>query len=261
MKKNWSYISIIFIVAGIIIVSYTQVNAQDGVVRYLEERFKEQNINILEITVLEMSPLNLRIVVQSEDDWTTTDDTVVLNAIDRTVFINARSEGFLIVNLVKILQNSEGEQLDLSEKTLDSEQLDQLLALSAFPLILTDEATKALFLERIKPYVDQYNLGDIPIILDVSSANGYQILNLELQTSSLDVADAAAFFFWSLPQFPLFDEINAQGARIVLYRAKIYDMNGASLLDYFYDFQLKSGGWTQDERLTKLGGSPQPSDP
>jgi hypothetical protein len=257
--SNMLLVIIVFIV--ILVVSSTRANAQEDVVRYLGDKFEEQNIPVVEITVLDASPLRLRIVVQSADEWTNTDDTVILNAVDRAVFIYARQEGFVIESLVRILQDSQGKQLDYTEKQADSERLDQILALNISSAILTDEDTKTLLLEEINPFLDEYNLHGVPIALDVSSTDGYQTLTLNLQTSSLDDANNAAFFFWSLPHFSLFNKVNSEGAKIVLYRAKIIDEKGANLLDYMYDFQLGSGGWTQDERLAKLGGDPGSTTP
>lgn len=261
MKNSKLFLGIILvlIVVGVAIATFLQANAQEDVIHYLEGKFKDQNIPVVEITILKASPLSLRIIVQSADEWTTTDDTVILNAVDRAVFIYARQDGYAVESLVRILQDSQGKQLDYTEKGADSEQLDKILTLNASLSILTDEDTKTLLSEKINHFLDEYNLQDAPVTLDVSSIDGYQTLTLELKTSSLDVANNAAFFFWSLPHFTLFDEIKADGANIALYRAKIIDENGKNLFDYFYDFQLGSGGWTQDERLqSPSGGGPVP---
>lgn len=258
INKLISHIIFILFTAGIVIVLSTQVNAQEGIIRYLDEKFKEQNIPVTEIEILQDSPLRLQIVVQSADEWTTTDDTIVLNTVDRTVFISARQNRYFVESLVRILEDSQGKQLDYTEIGVDSERIDQILASNTNALALTDENTKALLLEKIHPFLDEYNLKGAPITLDVSSIDNYQTLTLELHTSSLDVADNAAFFFWSLPHFSLFNEVNADGANIALYRAKIKDETGANLLDYMYDFQLGSGGWTKDERLQALGEGTAP---
>lgn len=261
-KSKWQTVAVLFLITlSIIVISTTQANAQDGIVRYLEAQFKEQNISVSEITVLNASPLRLLIIVQSADEWSSTEDSIMLNAVDRTVFIYARQEGFKVESLVKVLQDKDGNQLDYSDKTVDSERLDTMLAAQDSPLALSDKETASLLSERIDPFLDEYDLRDIPFVLNVTSVGGFQTVNLELQTSTIDVANKAAFFFWSLPHFSLFEELNTGGAHIALYKAKITDENGVKLFDYLYDFQLGSGGWTQDERLVELGGNSAPSIP
>lgn len=229
---------------------------QADFIRYLDKKFKEENIPVVERTVLEKSPLRLRIVVRSADEWTGTDDMVIMNSVERIVFIDARREGYIVENLVSILQDSQGEQLDYTEMGADHKQLDHILARDTSWWRLSDKKTKALLMKKIDPFLGEYHLHDVPFTLEVSSKDRNQTVNLELQTSSLDVANNAAFFFWTLPHFALFNEVNAAGANIVLYRAKIIDENGANLLDLTYDFQLGSGGWTQSEKLIELGEGP-----
>lgn len=245
----------LFIVAVSIAGSLSQASAQEDVIRYLDKNFKEENVPVVEITILEEEPLRLRIIVQSADEWTTTEDMVILNSVERAVFVDAPADGYIVESLESILQDSQGKQLDYTKQDANKKQLERVLASGKRLLELTDEKTRNLLIKKINPFLDEYNLDGVPITVDVSSTEGKQTVNLGLQTSSLDTANSAAFFFWVLPNFALFDEVNAEGANLVLYRAKIIDENGVRLLDLVHDFQLGSGGWTQSERLINLDNS------
>jgi hypothetical protein len=261
MKHSKLLLSIVLVIVAIGIVgSSIQASAQENVIRYLDRKFKEENIPVVEITVLEEVPLRLRIVVQSADEWTTTEDMVILNSVERAVFIDAPQEGYIVESLVSILQDSQGKQLDYTEQSANDEQIEMSLDINKSSLKLTDEETKVLLMKKIDPFLDEYHLRGTTIMLDVFSKDGDQTVSLELQASSLDIANNAAFFFWVLPNFALFDEVNAEGANMVSYRARIIDQNGANLLDLIHDFQLGSGGWTQSEKLMDLG-NPPPSSP
>jgi|CXWL01.1.fsa_nt_gi hypothetical protein len=242
---------LLFLMTVWVVVSCSRGSAQEGVVTYLEERFKQKNIPITEITVLQETPLRLQIVVQGSSQGVTTDDMVMLKSIDREVFIFARQQGYLVESYISILNDNQGNQLDWTKQYAD---LDKITALNMSHATLSDEVVQKIVSGRIHPYLKEYNLDDKNIIINISSEEGLQTLTFQLETASLEEADTAAFFFWTLSHFPLFSEINEQGAQIVWYRAKITNENGENLFDYFYDFQLDSGGWTQAERLQSPNG-------
>ena len=258
MKRSKLPLRIVLILIGIsaAVGLYMRVNAQEGVVTYLEERFEQKNIPVTEITILQETPLHLQIVVLGSNQGVTTDDMIMLKSIDREVFIFARQQGYLVDSYIRILRDNQGNQLD---QTKQYAEVDRITALNLSHAVLSDEAVQNMVSEGIHPYLKEYNLDDANIIINISSEEGLQTLTFKLETASLEEADTAAFFFWTLSHFPLFSEINEQGAQIVWYRAKITDENGENLFDYFYDFQLGSGGWTQAERLqSPSGGGPIP---
>ena len=261
MTKTKIFSAIVLILVIVAVFTSLRVAAQEDVVHYLKSYFEEQRIPVSEIAILESSPLRLRIIVQSVDEWTNIEDTIILNAVDRAVFVHAHEKGYVVESLVRILQDNQGRQLDYTEKSVDFKQIEKILNQDTLHLALTDKETKEFLTGKIEPFLDEYNLHGNPIVFEVASVDGYQTLTLEMKTDSLDVANNAAFFFWSLPHFALFDDANIAGASIALYRARITDENGDDLFDYIYDFQLGSGGWTQDERLQPLGGGEsEPSD-
>jgi hypothetical protein len=242
---------ILSMVAGV----YWQVKAQDEVVNYLQNRFEQKNIPVTEVTVLERFPLSIQVVIQAKNPWITAEDVRTMRLVDREVLIFAPQQGYVIDGYTRVLEGSDGKQLDLTIQKPDIEKISRVNFSRA---ILPDFVVQRLVSESINKYLNEYNLENLTLDVDISSDEGLQTLSLYAKVDSMEQANNAAFFLWSFPHFSIIDDINAKGARIVFYRAKIADEYDETLFNYSLDTEMGSGGWTIDNRLRNPSGGSSP---
>ncbi|MBI5823960.1 MAG: hypothetical protein HZB18_08045 [Chloroflexi bacterium] len=257
-SKLMSRILVVLISISVVAGVYVRVNAQEEVVNYLYGRFKQKNIPVTEITVLEKSPLNLQVVIQSANPWVTAEDIKIMSMVDREIFVFARQQGYYVDAYTLILEDSQGKQLDSTTKQPDIESNSHL---NFSPATLTDEVVQNMALERMNSYLDKFKLDNVNLTINISSDEGLQTLTLDVRTDSLGKANDIALFLWALPDTSFIDDLNAQGARIVFYRAKIIGENDDTLFDYVLDTEMSSGGWTIDDRLQNPSGDGPPPAP
>ena len=173
MKRTKLVIITLLILVGISVVVYTQVGAREDVVAYLNGRFKEKNIPVVEITILEESPLRLQIVVQNKYSWVTIDDQVILNEVDREVFIFALQNGYFVKSYIRILQDREGRELDRTEQ---GASINEIITLALPQAALSDNATRKMVIEKFTPFLEEYKVDTKNTTFDISSADGLQTL-------------------------------------------------------------------------------------
>ena len=253
MKRQNLFAKILLITVGVAIgigISLsTKTKAQNEVVAYLEERYKQQNVPVAEITVLQESPLRLQIVIQSASDGKigTPDDPINFHLVEREVVLAAK-RGYFIESFTRVTINTKGEQIAKADTPvyLDSKSLE------IAPSRIADNTTKDIVNNSL-------NLNGMSLAsMDISSSDGLQFLTLHVSSPSLEDANRAGpQVVGSLPQ--LIDSINAQGSQIEICRLEIRDENGKILLNYLLDLQLHSQSWWADEKFTDtwLGAPPQ----
>jgi len=185
-----------------------QAPAQEGVVSYLEERFKELNIPVTEITILGESPLHLQVVVQSTSESASFDEFLTLHAVEREVFITARQHGYAVDRLTKILVDSQGKRLYAEDTGFNAE----LMVIDVSPSILSNEETKELISDLL---VDKYQFqGNFIANVSVSSSDGLQTLDLQLTAPSPEEVNKVVYLVYGISIFA--EDVNAQGAQIVM---------------------------------------------
>ena len=216
----------------IFFVFFIQAYAQKGedIVPYLEERFKQDNIPVVEIAIIRHFPLHVRVTVQSTGNWRSAENSAIWESIQRTVFLDAHQDGYRVESLIGILQNNHGVKIDYTEQDAGQVQFDRPVTPRPLSERLADEETKELLIKKIVPLLDEYHLHGVPITVDVFSDAGKQTVIVELQVASKDVENAV-FFAWKLPELGVFTEADAEGAHIFRYQPRVIDETGTNLTE------------------------------
>ncbi|MGC1374777.1 MAG: hypothetical protein WA821_01050 [Anaerolineales bacterium] len=245
-----SGILLVLIVAGIAFGIYVKVTAQPDIVSYLQERLRQQNVPVVEITILQQSPLRLQITIQSRSDGKKAmpEDPINLSLVSREVSL-ASQRGYVVERIVIVLLNNRGEPMGKTDESVNSQNMSLLSATT-----IDNTTVKNLINDRINLY------GMSVTNMDISSSDGLQFVTLQLSTPSLETANQA------LPDFiptlnPLLEDINTQGAQIATLRLELKDEQGNFLLNYITDLQLHSkNAWMADGLTTDwLPGVPPPA--
>lgn len=257
-SKLLSKLLIILISISLITGVYMQVNAQEEIVNYLYDRFEQKNIPVIEITVLEKSPLSLQIVIQSENQWVTGEDMRLMKLVDREVLVFARQEGYFVDSYTRILKDSHGNQIDLVIQKPDLEKISRANFSHA---TLSDSVVQNMIEGRIKSEINKFSLNDVELKINVvSDLDGLQTLTLDAMITSLEQANNAVNFLMGLPYLSVIDEVNLQGGRIVFYIAKVTDENNENLFNYVLDIEMQSGSLIIDNKLQNpRGDGPSPA--
>lgn len=238
--KNRMYLSgilLILIVAGILFGIYLQVKAQPDVVSHLKERLRQQNVPVVEITILQKLPIRLQVAVQSRSDGEKAmpEDPINLGLVRREVSL-ASQQGYLIERFTVVLLNNQGEPMG----TADHQVNIQNMALDLSAATIDNDATKKLMTEKLNLY------GMSLTNMEVTSMDGLQFVTLQLSTASLEEANQVIVGFMGSLQ-PLLAEINAQGAQIAVLRLELKDGKGNIILTFMIDLQTKAeNGWMAD---------------
>jgi hypothetical protein len=227
-----------------------QAPAQEGVVRYLEGRFKELNIPVKEVTILTESPLHLQVIVQSTKS-TTFEELLILHAVEREVFITARQQGYMVDRLAKILVDDQGKQIYFEDTGFNAD----LMTVDLSPSHLSNDEAEELVSDLL---IDEYKFyGDFVTNVNISSSNGLQTLDIQLIVPSLEEANKVAGIIHGM--LNLAEGANAQGVQIVIFTLEIKDEKDHIFMQALLDVQLRSISWSQDENLIDL--SPHPPVP
>ena len=240
-KKLISSLLLILIIIGIVSVFNLRVKAQQGVetaspqqdvVSYLQERLKQQNVPFTQIKILQESPLEIEITLQSvsEGEKFAPDDSANLHLTVREAVL-ANGRGYQINGLTQVVLNKDGKSISWGWL-----KVTDLYYLKLAPSSITDALAMNLVDEKINTY------GMSVVNKDISSFDGFKSLNLDLSTTSLEEANQ------TLSQIkdslgPLAKDVNAQGAQVVMVRLKVKDEKGEVLLNYLLDLQFETEGW------------------
>ena len=85
--------------------------------------------------------------------------------------------------------------------------------------------------------------------MEITSSEGAQVVTIQLSTSSVEDANQALPHF--MPSLrPILEEINGEGAHIVMVKVELKDASGNILLNYMLDLQLRSENWWMVDDLT-----------
>ncbi|MBI5965309.1 MAG: hypothetical protein HY863_17675 [Chloroflexi bacterium] len=234
------FLIVVGVAVGVVVSLSAKTGAQNDVVTYLEERYKQQNIPIAEITVLQESPLRLQIVIQTAGDGRTgtPDDPINFHMVEREVVLAAK-KGYFVGSFSRVFVNSKGEKFPKADTPVYTDPD----TLNVAPSRIADNVTKDMVSEDLNLY------GMSLVNMDVSSSDGLQSLTLQVSSLSLEEANRAGpELVASLPD--LIHKINAQGAQIQICRFEIRDEKGEILLNYLLDLQLHSQSWWADEKFT-----------
>jgi hypothetical protein len=240
-QKTSSKILLILLAIGITLGIYIQVRArqshiqvtpQQDIVSYLEERYKQQNVPVVSITVLNQAPLSLEILFQSGGEKRgTPDDPINFHLVEREVIL-AQQKGYVIESFTIITLNKFGEQAAKVHIPVHTEYM----ILDNPPAKISDSITKNLVSQKINPH------GMTIENMNVSSFDGIQTLSIQLSTSSFDEAkQTIPIFIDSLRSW--IKGTNALGAQIQVLQVQLRDEKGNILLNYMSDSQLRSENW------------------
>lgn len=234
--------------AGTILILPT---SRPNIVQYLESRYRRLNIPFTKIQVIEESPLQIEVDIQSLSDgknWTPTDFENLYLA--RREAILAFDKGYPIERYTEALINQHGDSISWARFKLHGE----ISYTKVSPSILTDISTESY----VNKEISKLNKGrTIVASHEVSSSDGFQTLKIHFITESLDEANK------SLPDIrgslhPFAENINSQGAEIVILQAEVKDKEGQLLLNYLYDLQFNTDGWWAADGINTEGWHPSP---
>jgi hypothetical protein len=225
------------IMAGIASGVYVQGQAQQAIVSYLEERLRQQNVPVVEITVLQQSPMRLQITIQSRSDGKKAmpEDPINLGLVRREVIL-ASQQGYSVERIMIVLLNNQGEPMGKTDESVNIPH-----TLSHLSVATIDNATaRNLINEKINLY------GMSLTSMDITSSDGLQFVTLQLSTPSLEEANRVIVRFMDSLQ-PMLAEINTQGAQIATFRLELKDAQGNFILTYIIDLETNSeNGWMAD---------------
>lgn len=239
---------LLILTIGIAFVVYAKATAQPDVISYLKERLSQQYVPVVEITILQQSPMQIQITTQSKSNGKkgTSEDPINYHLITREVSL-ASQQGYVIEKLTVVFLNTLGEQIDKSNQIINTQNI---LSAQLAKSTIDNDATKNLINEKINLY------GMSITNMDISSQDGLQFLTLQLATPSLEQANQALPYF--MPSLrPLLADVNTQGAQITVLKLELKDQQGNLLLNYMLDLQLKSENWWMADNLTS-GWFPHP---
>ncbi|HMV96978.1 MAG TPA: hypothetical protein PKE48_11810 [Anaerolineales bacterium] len=257
MKNKRQYLKIFLLIAvvGIAFGFFVKAGAQVDVVTYLIEEFKLQSVPVKQVVVLEENPLKIQVVAVSfQNEGITFEDHLTLNSVDRIVALSAREKGYSIQSYRTIIQDNKGNQLFGEERIIDVEQINSVL--NRIQTNISDNSVNTLAIREVEMLLSDYKLENVSAQVDVTSLNGSRYLYIQLSLPSMDNAEKAATLLWVFHHTKYFRELEENGSQIAVYRAKLLDEKGVTLMDYLYDYEINSGSWVQDERIPPLGGSP-----
>jgi hypothetical protein len=240
-KNKSAIIILVLLLVGIIGGLFEQVRAQDNIVSYLDERFKQQNVPVKGIKIIQEIPLQLEITIQSSSDGSrgNPEDPINYHLVEREVVL-ARQKGYFVESLTRIFLSPQGREI--AKATTQVKSLE-FMFLDDSPSSITDSSTKTLVMDKINLY------GMSALDISVDSREGLQTLRLQLSTPSLDEVNKTLTQYMSSLR-PLVGEINAKGAHIVICKLEIRDEKGNLLLNYMLDLQLDSENWWMADGLT-----------
>lgn len=227
--------------------SLIQVTPQQDIVSYLQERYEQENVPVTSISILNQSPLQLEITLQSASDGMkgTSDDPINYHKVEREIIL-AQQKGYVIESFNRNIVNKLGERIAGDTTWVHTEYM----ILDNPPSRVSDNTTETLVSERLNLY------GLTLTNINLSSFEGIQTLTTELSAASLEEANSGIkSFLWMLPQ--LIKDVNSRGAQIQVCEVQLRDENGNLLLNYMLDSQLRSQSWwTADNFPIELGSEP-----
>lgn len=247
-QKPLSKILLVIVIVCIGLGSYMQVRAQQSVLAYLDERFKQKNIPVKEIRITQKLPLRLEIIIQSAGDGTlgAPEDPINYHLVEREIVL-ARQQGFFIESFTRVFINNQGQQIAASNTHI---KLFEYMFLDTPSARISDSSAKTIVVEKANLY------GMSATNIEIKPLDEVQALNMQLTTPSLEEVNKV------LPQFmlslrPLINDVNQNGASIAVCRLEIRDEKGNMLLNYMLDLQIDSENWWMADGLT-MGWFPHP---
>lgn len=241
-QKPLLIITLIFIMAGIILVSNLNAQAQSGyllftapqqdVANHLLDKLKQQNIPVVDIQAIgDGTVLNIVLQSASENEKFAPEDFINLHIPIREVLL-ASEKGYKVSAVTENLINKHGESIYWRKVSIDADVMYVKLP----PSSVSENIAKDIFTQNINIY------GMSVSAINISSFEGYQTISIELKASSMEEINLTfPKFITSLE--PLMAKTNAQGAQVVMCKIVIKDKKGNILIEYLLDEQLRTTGW------------------
>jgi hypothetical protein len=226
---------------------------KQDVVSYLKQRLQQQNVPLSQIKVLQDSPLELEITLQSLSigDRSLPEDFMNEHLTVREVVL-ANRQGYKIHGLTRIVQNINGEIIDWFWTKIEN----GIRYTELGPARIANSQANDIARQKVNAH------GMSISELNISSLDGLQVLTLHLSAKSLEEANR------ELPPFidslrPLATDMNARGTQIAMINVEVKGERGEILLNYVMDLQFRTVGWwtvggmnTDAWRLSSPLGSP-----
>lgn len=231
-----------------------------GAVRYLERRFKELGIPVLNVEVTHPNhlappddPMSVQVTYRLAGSETrrTPVDQVNLHVITREIEL-ARLHGYSIGSYGVEVVDAEGRHVT---GMLARTKQDEHMWLDDYPSRFTDAATADMIRERL-------DLRGLSLTsLEVSSSEGLQSVHMKLTTDDVPTASqAGGSVVFSMG--PLVNGLNEEGAHVVSVWVELNDEAGTPLLNYMRDLRVGDEGlWTADNMNVDFGPRPAPPQP
>jgi len=230
---------------------YIQPTPSESVIQYLESRYKKLDIPLNQIQIIQESPLQIEVHIQSLSDgknWMPTDFENLYLA--RREAILAFDKGYPIERYTEVLINQNGDSISWARFKLNGEVSYARVS----PSTLTDTSTENL----VNQEIGKLNKGRTMVVNhEISSSDGFQTIKIHFLTDSLHEANK------SLPDLrgsvrPFAENINSHGAKVVIIKFEIKDKKGEVLVNYLYDLQFGIAGWWTADGIDITNWSPMP---
>lgn len=227
---GWLTIRVLSLLAiGLAAGANAGVTAQQDVAGYLETRFKELNVPVVSVRIVQEVPMEVEITLLSEGlkgHQATASDMQNYYHIERELRLAGR-QGYAVDSFTLIKRDAEGQEWRSVFGSVSPiyAQLDSTAA------SFSDAATADLIRSRLDPGALSVNS------IEVVSSEGPQLAELQLSAPSLEVANESVPVFWPALRTAI-GELNAEGARILILRVQLRDSTGSLLIDYVRDREI-----------------------
>jgi hypothetical protein len=207
------------------------VTAQQDVAAYLEARFKELNVPVVSVRIVQEDPLEVELTLLSEGRSGgpgTANDVRNSYQVDRELRLAGR-QGYAIDRFTLIKRDAEGQEWRSRFGSV-SPIFNQVESTATS---FSDAATADLIRSRI-------DAGALSLTsIEITSSEGPQNAVLQLVAPSLEAANREVPAVWPSLVREI-DRLNMEGARILILRVELRDSTGALLIDYVRDDEIGS---------------------
>lgn len=209
-----------------------QSTPEQDVAAYLESKLKQQNVPIMQIKIIQESPVEVEVTIQSlsEDDKFMPEDFINLHLVTREAVLS-QEKGYLINGLTEIVVNKAGKTIDWGWNNVAD-----ITYIKLVPSMNPDNLPMDVISENINTH------GMKLINENVSLSEGFQTLNLQLSVKSLEEANQRFSQFKESLRSTIVDA-NFSGTQVVMEKVELRNEEGEILLNYLLDFQFNTEGW------------------
>ena len=234
-----------------------RVNAENQSIDELRNRLIQYKVPLQEVNLLSRFPFQVEIIIQTDhtNNRATLDDLWNSQLVRREASM-AHSWGVKIDNYKILFVDENGKVINWEQNFLSPDQASQKINFPVDAPQMDNISAKSAIFASLQLQNRKVDLFDVQN--DEVNKN-HQILLIQMNLESVGKANQILPEF--IPSLRLaIDEVNAQGARIVLCRMRVIDNNDGILLNYVWDSETREETSTSIDGLAAWYPRPKPQD-